>query len=102
MAPRLEGLGQPAEVVDFAVEDDADRAALVGDRLLAGGEIDDLQPAVTESNGPVDEVAFLVGPAVAQGGRHAAGGSPTGAPLIQREEPAKTAHARPGCRGSDV
>src|SRR5262245_65989854 len=72
MASRLEGLGQPAEVVDFAIEDDADRAALVGDRLLAGGEIDDLEPAVNESNGSVAEVALLVGPTATQDGRYGA------------------------------
>jgi len=102
MTPSLEDLGQLAEVVDFAIEDDAERAALVGDRLLAGGEIDDLQPAVAESNGSVDEVAFLVGPAVAQSGRHAVNEIWIGAPLIQREEAAKAAHARPGCRSGDV
>src|SRR5262249_1213599 len=46
--------------------------------------------------------AFLVGSAVAQSGRHAADEIWIGAPLIQREETAKAAHARPGCRSGDV
>ena len=38
----------PLEIIDFAVEDDRNRAVLVVHRLLAAGGIDDREPAVTE------------------------------------------------------
>ena len=37
------------EVVDLAVEDDADRAVLVEQRLLPGGEVDDREPPVRQA-----------------------------------------------------
>src|SRR5262249_57115067 len=48
MASFAELSGQVAIVVDLAVDDGVHGARLVGDRLLPGGEIDDLQPTVTE------------------------------------------------------
>ena len=48
VAARHELAPQLAVVVDLAVEDDPDRAVLVGDRLLAGLEVDDGQPAHAE------------------------------------------------------
>ena len=41
----LELGAQLAEVVDLAVEDDADRAVLVEDRLVAARQVDDRQAA---------------------------------------------------------
>ena len=41
---------QVAEVVDFAVEDDPDRAVFVGERLLAAGHVDDRQPAMAQGD----------------------------------------------------
>jgi hypothetical protein len=35
-------------VVDLAVEDDPDRAVLIGKRLVSPGQVDDRQPAKTE------------------------------------------------------
>ncbi len=52
MAARFELGAQLGEVVDLAVEDDPDRAVLVGHRLIAGGEIDDAQPAVRRARCP--------------------------------------------------
>jgi hypothetical protein len=35
-------------IVDLAVEDDPDRAILIGKRLVSPGQVDDRQPAKTE------------------------------------------------------
>jgi len=40
-----QGLAQGAVVVDFAVEDDPERAIFVGDGLVAGFEVDDAEAA---------------------------------------------------------
>ena len=47
---RLELGADVGEVVDLAVEDDPDRAVLVGERLIAGREIDDAQAAMPEAD----------------------------------------------------
>src|SRR6478672_488881 len=47
-------------VVDLAVEDDGD--AVARHRLLTGGEIDDGEPLVIESDRPIDEAPLVVGP----------------------------------------
>jgi hypothetical protein len=51
-----------AVVVELAVLDDVDRRVLVRDRLVAGLEVDDREPAGGEGHRPVDEVAVAVGP----------------------------------------
>ena len=58
------------EVVDLAVEDDPDRAVLVAERLIAGREVDDAQPAVAEADAAVEIVAAGVGTAVRDGVGH--------------------------------
>ena len=40
-------------VVEFAVDDDAGASVLARDRLIAGGQVDDAEPGVPESNPPV-------------------------------------------------
>ena len=47
---RSQALAQLAVVVDLAVEDDRDRAVLVEDRLVAGGEVDDAQALDPEAD----------------------------------------------------
>ena len=67
---RLE-LGPQLEVVeDLPVEDDPQRAVFVGHGLLAGGEVDDRQPRVTEGRLPVAEDAEFVRPPIADGADH--------------------------------
>ena len=90
--PLTESFGQALEVVDFAVEDRVHGARLVGDRLAAGGKIDDLQAAVAQRDRTVDVVPFIVGATMAQRGRHPANDGRIGALLIEREEAAKAAH----------
>ncbi len=41
------------EVVELAVDDDVERFVFVGDRLIAGGQVDDAQPRVPEAGAPV-------------------------------------------------
>ncbi len=41
------------EVVELAVDDDVERLVFVGDRLIAGGQVDDAQPRVSEARAPV-------------------------------------------------
>ena len=64
VAQRLQLGHQLLEVVDLAVEDDADAAVLVEQRLLAGGDVDDRQPAMAEADARLDVDAALVGAAV--------------------------------------
>ena len=67
VAEPLEPLPQLPEVVDLAVERDPDRPVLVAHRLVAAGQIQDGEPALAQRHGPVDVVALVVRPAVAQG-----------------------------------
>ncbi len=53
MAARLELGADALEVVELAVDDDVERLVLVGDRLIAGGQVDDAQPRVPEARAPV-------------------------------------------------
>ena len=67
VAARDQVASQLAVVVDLAVEDELDRAVLVGHRLVRGGaEVDDAQPAEAEPGAPVGrhERSRVVGPAV--------------------------------------
>ncbi len=64
MAEALELAPQVAVVVDLAVEADPDRLVFVGERLLAGGQIDDAQTAVAQCRLSVDEDPFRVGTAM--------------------------------------
>ena len=51
----LELVPQLAVVVDLAVLDDGDPAVLVGDRLVAGREVDDREPPGREPDRAFDE-----------------------------------------------
>ncbi len=55
---------QRGEVVDLAVEDRPDRAVLVGERLMAAGQVDDRQPAKPQRGVVVAVVARVVRTAV--------------------------------------
>jgi hypothetical protein len=57
---------QRLEIVDLAVEDDADRAVLVEQRLVAGREIDDRKPPVAEAQPRRIMKAGAVGAAVSE------------------------------------
>ena len=94
VSARGQALGETPVVIELPVEHGVDGPRLVGDRLVPGGQIDDREPPVAERDGAVDVVSFVVGPAVAQGGRHPADDSAVGAPAIQRDEAAKAAHGR--------
>ena len=50
MAGAFQPPAQLAEVVDFAVEDDPDRAVFVRQRLLPAGQVDDRQPAMAQGH----------------------------------------------------
>ena len=59
-----------AEVVELAVEDGDDVAGLVRDRLAAGGEVDHLEPAVSEHATAERVDRTLVRPAMDERGVH--------------------------------
>ena len=59
------------EVVDLAVGDDLDRAVLVGERLLAAGEVDDREPAHGQADARQQNAAFFVGSPMVQRPDHA-------------------------------
>ena len=61
---RSSSRAQLGVVVELAVLDDVDGAVLVRDRLVAGLEVDDREPARSEADGPFDEGAVAVGAAV--------------------------------------
>ena len=52
------------KVGDFAVEHDDDRAILIEQRLLAGGQVDDRQPPVAQSHARFQMQAAFVGAAM--------------------------------------
>ena len=89
--------GELAVVVDLAVEDDPDPAVLARHRLVAGREVDDLEPAHREPRGPVHEEALVVGPAVGEPVVHAPQDGGVRAPVGAREDvPDDPAHGRYG------
>src|SRR5262249_1617244 len=70
-AARFEQLARFEEVVNFAVENDPDRAVVVGHRLVAAGAVDDAEPAHGDDGVGLGMNAALVGTAVDQHGVHA-------------------------------
>jgi hypothetical protein len=63
-------LAERSVVVDLAAEHDPARFIVVGYRLLAGGPIDDRQPAMAEDHVFVGEESGAIGSAMRQGIRH--------------------------------
>ena len=61
---------QRGMVVDLAVEDDPDRAILVGHRLMPATHVHDGQAPMSEPHGAVDEQALAVGAAVTKNVPH--------------------------------
>src|SRR5277367_6017389 len=80
------------EVVDFAVEDDADRSVFVVDGLPAAAEVDDAQAAHAQHGERLGEYAVLIGPAVNHRGHHPAHAS-FGESLFTADRAADSAHA---------
>ncbi len=71
MPALLQVLAQLLEVVDLPVEGHPRRLVLVGDRLAAGGQVDDLEPAHGEAHPPgLDVEAVLVRPAMGDDAVH--------------------------------
>ena len=66
MPARFQPPAQLAIIVDFAVEDELDRAVFVTKRLIAAGDVDDLEPPHRQTDSPVDEVARAIGTAMRQ------------------------------------
>ena len=57
----LEVAANPLEVVELAVGDESQRARFVGDRLIAGLEVDDAQACVAEAGTPVGRDPDVLG-----------------------------------------
>ena len=70
MPGALEPRSELAKVVDLAVADDPDALVLVGDRLMAAGEVDDRQAAHAEQHLAVQVVAVIVGAAMGRDRAH--------------------------------
>ena len=64
MAQRLQFGHQLLEVVDLAVEHDDDAAVFVVQRLLAGRQVDDRQPAMAEPDAGLEVQSAFIGAAV--------------------------------------
>src|SRR5512140_440886 len=73
VAARLKLAADAFEVVEFAVGDKANGFVLVGDGLVAAGQVDDAQAGVSQADAPVrgQPVALVIRPAMMQGGRGA-------------------------------
>ena len=84
VAARAQLVAQLAEVVDLAVEHDDDRAVLVGDRLIAGDEVDDSQPLDAETDAVVEKHAPRVRPAMLERGAHPLQQLPIHRPCLRR------------------
>ena len=81
------------EVVDLPIEDDPDRLILIVDRLMAGRQVDDAQPAHAQGGLPVDIEPFVVGPAVDDDvGHPLEQGGGVGRQAARVDESADTAH----------
>src|SRR6185312_6944533 len=70
VAGTLEFRNQLLEIVDFAVENDCDRMVLVEHRLLAMGDVDNGEPAVTKADAAIDVESRSVRPAMGKGIGH--------------------------------
>ncbi len=68
----FEFLAQFAEIVNFAVEDDRERAGFVPDGLRAAGKIDDAEAPRADDDGRGDEKSFFIGAAMDDRREHAA------------------------------
>jgi len=67
---RLQLLPQGGMVVDFAVENNPDRAVFVAEGLVAGREIDNTKPSHADSNGSGRIDSLVVRSAMDHGGTH--------------------------------
>jgi hypothetical protein len=63
-------LAQFAEIIDFAVVDDSDRAGLVPDGLRATGQINDAEPPRAGHDRRSNEDPLFIGAAMNDGGEH--------------------------------
>ena len=70
MAERSEFGHQRLEIIDLAVEDDANRTILVVERLIAAREIDDGEPAVAEPDARPIVETVAVGAAMGENVGH--------------------------------
>ena len=70
MAVRFELCAHVGVVVNFAVEDHPDGAVLIRQRLLAGFQVDDAQPAMGERRMGVAMQPCLVGSAIGDAVAH--------------------------------
>ena len=76
MPQRLQFVADFAVVVDFAVERDGGVAVVADDRLVAAGQIDDLQAHRAQGRDAAFEDAVLVGPAMVERFRDPVGNPP--------------------------
>src|SRR5205085_1303616 len=81
VAARDQRVAQRRAVVYLAVADDLDRAVLVAERLLPARDIDDREPAHSESRLGVHDAAEVVGPAMDHDVAH---GAPPAAAIASR------------------
>ena len=85
--------------VDLAVEDDPHRAILIGDGLVAGGKIDDTQPAHAEAAPAIHMHAFIVRTAMANLVAHGLYQRRLGR-LIETHKTGDSAHREPETRST--
>jgi hypothetical protein len=87
-AQRLKLCPQAFEVVDLAIEDDADRPVRAEHWLIACDQIDDREATMSETDAGREEESFAVGPAMGDRVRHRLDKSAIGGTLAFCVKPA--------------
>ena len=82
-------------IIDLAVEDDVNRSVFVRDRLVAAGQINDAEPPNRQTNAGLDEVAFVIRPAVPQRLRHLLKKRPTISSVFRSDVTSNPTHEVP-------
>src|SRR5205823_1208324 len=72
MAGLLQGGSDLREVIDLAVEDHPDGSIFIGERLIAGGQVDDAEASMAQADAASDVKAVRIGPAMRDHPRHRA------------------------------
>ena len=97
MSQRRQFGHQLREIVDLAVEDDADRMVFVEERLVTARKINDGQPAMPQPDPRRKIKPVAVGATMRENSGHATEQAPRGASPTCRgvENPSYAAHAQP-------
>src|SRR5262249_26303794 len=93
VAARSQSIAQTLIVVNLAVENDPDRAVLIGKRLSAAAEVDDTEPSMPKTSGALRINSESVRSAMADDGGHSLDDRALDSPLfVKKKLSANAAH----------